>query len=87
MTGAPLARAIAELQPCATCEGSLSVGEPGFTYYGVPEPGSYEPCPDCMDDHGIPTGTRWVVTDRQLVRYEGVVDNAAGPTVWREVAS
>jgi len=42
--------------PCPICEGSRSVGEPGYTYYGIPEPGSYEPCPDCMDDHGIPDG-------------------------------
>lgn len=41
---------------CPTCEGSRSVGEPGYTYMGVPEPGSYEACPDCMDEHGIPTG-------------------------------
>ena len=42
---------------CPTCEGSRSVGEPGYTYYGIPEPGSFEACPDCMDAHGIPTGT------------------------------
>ena len=42
---------------CPTCEGSRSVGEPGYTYYGIPDPGSFEACPDCMDAHGIPTGT------------------------------
>lgn len=49
--------------PCLMCEGSRNVGEPGYTYYGVPEPGSYEACPACMDEHAIPTGIRWVLTD------------------------
>ena len=58
---------LAAVVSCPTCEGSLSVGEPGYTYYGIPEPGSYEACPDCMDDHGIPTGTRTVITDIEVV--------------------
>lgn len=52
----PARPALREPKPCPTCEGSRSVGEPGFTYYGIPEPGSFEPCPDCLDEHGIPTG-------------------------------
>lgn len=53
--------------PCPTCEGSRSVGEPGFTHYGVPEPGSYEACPDCMDEHGIPTGLASPPTTRSTL--------------------
>ena len=70
--------------PCPTCEGSLSVGEPGFTYYGIPEPGSYEACPDCMDDHGIPTGERTVVTDIE-VEPDDAVSGDTTVRVWLEV--
>ena len=63
--------------PCPTCEGSLSVGEPGFTYYGIPEPGSYEACPDCMDDHGIPDGAV-PIPERTRVRVEYPCDVCDG---------
>ncbi len=36
-------------------------------------------------DGCIGDGTRTVVTDIEVRRYSGVIDNAAGPTVWREV--
>ncbi len=32
---------------CTSCGGTGSVGEPGYVHYGIPEPGSYEQCPDC----------------------------------------
>jgi hypothetical protein len=41
---------------CPECEGSLNGGEPGYVYYGTPEPGSYPPCGACIDDRGIPSG-------------------------------
>ena len=74
---------LAAVVSCPTCEGSLSVGEPGYTYYGIPEPGSYEACPDCMDDHGIPTGTRTVITDIEVEpRYVVVVVPGGTPETW-----
>jgi hypothetical protein len=75
---------LAAVVPCPTCEGSLSVGEPGFTYHGIPEPGSYEACPDCMDDHGIPTGERTVVTDIE-VEPDDAVSGDTTVRVWLEV--
>ena len=74
---------LAAVVSCPTCEGSLSVVEPGYTYYGIPEPGSYEAFPDCMDDHGIPTGTRTVITDTEADAREVVVPGGPTETWWR----
>ena len=37
-------------------------------------------CVGCLRD-----GTRTVVTDIEVRRYQGVIDDATGPTAWREV--